>query len=219
MRAFWTAEDLAVWIGLALPSLLLGGLIARFIPVSKPLQAMFGQFLFFLIWFILLKLLLQLKYSERFWWALGWVVPDKGLWLCLAMGPFLAVGLNLLAQWMKAPIVDPPFKDVLFDRRSRYLFAAASVIAAPLCEELAFRGFLMPLIAKWLGAAAGILVTGLIFGVAHGAQNGWLWQYIVLLAAAGSVFGWARWRYASTMSAMVLHSSFNLTVFLARIYG
>jgi membrane protease YdiL (CAAX protease family) len=219
MRVFWTAEDLAVWLGLALPSLWLGGMLGRLIPVVQPLQQLYAQFLFFLIWFLLLKLLFRLKYEERFWRALGWVLPGKGLWLCLLMGPILAVGLNLLAQWLKAQPVDPPFKDVLFDRRYRYLFGVASVVAAPLCEELAFRGFLMPLFAKWLGIAGGIVVTGAIFGSAHGKQYGWMWQYVVLLTVAGSIFGLARWRYASTMASMVLHSSFNLTVFLARIYG
>lgn len=217
MRVFWNAEDLAVWIGLALPSLLLGGLIARAFPLARAPQQLVAQFVFYLIWFAMLKVLLQLKYGERFWWALGWVVPDKGMWVCLVTGPILAIGLNLLAQWMKAQPVDPPFQDLLFDRKLRIFFGIASVLAGPLAEELAFRGFLMPLLVKWMGAAAGIITTGVAFACAHGQQNKWMWQYLLLLTIAGSMFGWARWRYQSTMSSMVMHGSFNLTVFLAHI--
>jgi hypothetical protein len=197
MRVFWTGEDLAVWIGLALPSLLLGELAARAFPLAQSPSMLVGEFLFYLIWFILLKLLLQLKYSERFWPALGWVVPEKGMWLCLVAGPFLAVGLNLLAQSLKAPAADAPFQDLLFDRRLRIL----------------------PLLAKWLGVAGGIVVTSAAFACGHGPQYKWMWQYLLMLTLAGTAFGWARWRYRSTMSAMVMHASFNLTVFLAHLYG
>ncbi|HEY3738878.1 MAG TPA: type II CAAX endopeptidase family protein [Bryobacteraceae bacterium] len=219
MRVFWNAEDLAVWIGLALPSLFLGGLIARVFMQAQTPRALAAQFIFYLIWFFLLKLLFQIKYSERFWWSLGWVVPDKGLWVCLVTGPILAIILNLMAQWLKAQPVDAPFQNLLFDRKLRIVFGVASVIAGPLAEELAFRGFLMPLLVKWMGAAAGILTTAVAFACAHGQQNKWMWQYLVLLFVAGSMFGWARWRYQSTMSSMVMHSSFNLTVFLAQING
>ena len=219
MRVFWNGVDFLVWLGLGLPSLLLGSTIANMIPWVQPAKPLVAQFLFYLIWFLLLKLLLQLKYAEPFWSSLGWITPHKGLWLCLASGPVLAVGLNFLAQVMKAKPVDPPFQDLLFNKNMQVLFGIASVLAGPLCEELAFRGFLMPLLVKWLGAAGGIVVTGATFASAHGPQYKWMWQYVLLLTIAGSVFGLVRWKYSSTMSSMVLHSSFNLTVFLSHLYG
>ena len=205
-------------IGLLLPSMLIGATAAKFF-VPQTLQALAAQFLFYFIWFVLLKALFYLKYGERFWWSLGWVTPDKGLWLCLCLGPVLAIGLNLLAQMMKAQPADPPFQDLLLNKKTQFAFGIASVLAGPLCEELAFRGFLMPLLAKWLGLAGGIITTGALFSLAHGFQNKWMWQYLVLLTVLGSAFGFVRWRYQSTMSSMVLHSSFNLTVFLAHLYG
>lgn len=219
MRVFWTGQDFLVWLGLGLPSLLLGSTLATIIPWLQPIKPLAAQFLFYLIWFLLLHLLLKMKYAEPFWSSLGWITPDKGLWLCLAAGPVLAIVLNLLALVMKAQPADPPFQELLFNRKLQFIFGLASVLAGPLCEELAFRGFLMPLFVKWLGVAAGILLTGLAFACAHGPQYKWMWQYIALLTVAGSVFGLVRWRYSSTMSSMVLHSSFNLTVFLAHLYG
>src|SRR4051812_12894338 len=104
-------------MGLAIPSLLLASVIARLFPWSQSPRQMAAQFLFYLIWFVLLRLLLQLKYSERFWRSLGWFMRDKGLWLCLFGGRVLAVGLNLLARVLKPPPVKPPFEDVLFNRQ------------------------------------------------------------------------------------------------------
>lgn len=220
MRVFWTGQDVLIWIGLGIPSLLLASMISRLIPWWGPAQPLVAQFLWFFLWFLLLKLLFLLKYDEKFWPALGWVMPSKGLWICLLGGPILEVGLSLAAQWMKAPLVDAPFKELLLDRRLRYVFGVAGVLLAPLCEELAFRGFIMPLLAKWLGVAGGIIATGALFGLAHGQQYHWSWQHVVLLAATGCVLGFVRWKYSSTMASMVLHSSFNLTTFLAHIlYG
>ena len=217
MRAFWSGQDLLVWIGLLLPSLLLGSTLAGMFPWTKAPRQMAGQFLCYLIWFLLLKLLLWLKYQEPFWRSLGWRMPEKGLWLCLIGGPLLAFGLNFLAQWLKAPVVKPPFDDLLFDRRWQFVYGVAAVLAGPLAEELAFRGFMLPLFAKWFGTAAGIVVTGIVFALAHGQQDKWLWQYVALLAMVGTVFGVARWKYSSTMASMVLHASFNLTVFLGNV--
>ena len=217
MRAFWALEDLLVWIGLLLPSLLLGSTLANMFPWTKAPKQMAAQFISYAIWFILLKLLFLLKYSEPFWRSLGWTTPNKGLWLCLLAGPFLAFGLNFLAAWLKAPPVKPPFEDLLFDRRWQFVYGVAAVLIGPLCEELAFRGFLMPLLAKWLGTAAGIVISGAVFALAHGQQDKWIWQYVTVLTIAGISFGYLRWRYSSTMSSMVAHASFNLTVFLAQI--
>ena len=220
MRVFWTGEDVLIWVGLGLPSLLVGSTLARLIPWPAAAQGLVAQFLWFLIWFLLLKLLFRLKYDEKFWPALGWITPKKGLWLCLLGGPLLEIGLSLLAQAMKAQPVEAPYKDLLNNPRFRPVFAVASVFLAPLCEELAFRGFLLPLMAKWLGVAGGIVATGALFGLAHGQQYHWSWQHVVLLTATGCALGFVRWKYASTMSSAILHSSFNLTTLSAYIlYG
>jgi hypothetical protein len=42
-----------------------------------------------------------------------------------------------------------------------------SVLVAPLVEETVFRGFLYPVIARRLGIAAGIAITGTLFGLMH----------------------------------------------------
>ena len=222
MNAFWTFNDLLVWIGLGVPSLLASAAVARmFLHKTPSLQLVAAQFLFYLIWFLLLKAMFHLQYAKPFWSSLGFVAPTGGVMLCVISGPLLAILISQLALLTKAPPVDPPFKDLLLSKQYRVVFALAGVLIGPLCEELIFRGFLMPTLSKTMGVAAGIVVTGLAFSLLHGPQNHWIWQWILALTIVGSVFGWARWRFASTFSSTILHASFNCTAFVAQVltYG
>jgi uncharacterized protein len=89
------------------------------------------------------------------------------------------------------------------------------VVLGPLCEELAFRGFLMPLLIRSLGVTAGILLTGLLFGALHAYEYEWSWRHSLLISVAGAVFGWARYALGSTAASTFMHATFNLTQFAA----
>ena len=93
------------------------------------------------------------------------------------------------------------------------------MIIGPVCEELAFRGFLMPLLVRSFGWVAGIIGAALPFALLHGDQYSWTWQYIVLVAFAGMVFGWVRYRTGSTMASALMHSTYNATFYAAYVIG
>jgi membrane protease YdiL (CAAX protease family) len=48
------------------------------------------------------------------------------------------------------------------------LMAFAAVIAAPLCEEIVFRGYLYPVLKKFSGMGPAALSSSLVFAAAHG---------------------------------------------------
>jgi membrane protease YdiL (CAAX protease family) len=48
------------------------------------------------------------------------------------------------------------------------LMAFAAVIAAPLCEEIVFRGYLYPVLKKFSGIGPAALASSLVFAAAHG---------------------------------------------------
>jgi uncharacterized protein len=99
------------------------------------------------------------------------------------------------------------------------LLGVVAVVLGPIAEELAFRGFLMPLLIRSThAAAAGIVITGVIFGSAHGYEYKWAWQYMLLVSLAGCVFGWAKYKTRSTVAGALMHSAFNLTQFAALIW-
>jgi len=89
------------------------------------------------------------------------------------------------------------------------------VVIAPFVEELFFRGFLLPLIARSIGAWPAIITTAILFALPHGAQLEWAWQQLLLIAIAGAAFGYARVRTGATSASFLMHASFNATQFLS----
>jgi membrane protease YdiL (CAAX protease family) len=91
------------------------------------------------------------------------------------------------------------------------IVAIFAVVIGPLFEELAFRGFLQPLLQQWSGSYAGILLTAAAFSCLHGWNYEWHWQYLLVLLLVGSAFGIARDRTGSTAASFMLHMGYNLT--------
>jgi uncharacterized protein len=220
---FWTYLDLALFIALAFPCIILGGLIAKLFtlisPALDPAKIWVGMLVFYGLWFGCLYLLLKSRYYRPFWASLGWIYNGRGMLLAAITGPLLAVAVGLMGQLLHTPTVDLPMKKLLEGRLSLALFGVFSVLIGPVTEELAFRGFLMPLLVHSLGPAAGIILTAIPFGLLHGTQYGWHWQYVVLVGFAGAIFGWVRYSTGSTLASATLHSAYNLTFFAAFVVG
>ncbi len=89
------------------------------------------------------------------------------------------------------------------------LLAIALVVAAPLMEELLFRGFLFPGYARSrLGPWGAILLTSAGWAVMHVQYEAF---YIVHIFLLGCAFGWLRWRSGSTLLTVILHAIVNAT--------
>ena len=56
---------------------------------------------------------------------------------------------------MKAPPTPSPIEDLISDRRSLFIMMLFLTVFGPVFEELVFRGFLFPLLARTSGAVAG----------------------------------------------------------------
>jgi uncharacterized protein len=220
---FWSYQDLAVLIGLALPSLLAGallveGLVRTFTTTApgRPVQLLVAQFLGYGLWFICLYTVLRLRYDRPFWRSLGWTMPSRAVLVSsLAWGPVLAIVASVLGILMRTPNLDMPIKQFLSDRESIFLMGLFASTLGPVCEELIFRGFVLPLLVRSLGVMTGVVATALPFALLHGPQYSWSWRHILLVTLAGSAFGWVRLRTGSTIAAATLHGSYNLTFFIA----
>jgi membrane protease YdiL (CAAX protease family) len=214
-KPFWTYLDLAFFTSLLLPSLFLAALIVKVmspvLPFGSPFQALLGQLIAYAFIFASLYFLIHLRYGQPFWRSLGWTFPLAAVTASFFAGPLLAISVGLLGNVLRTPEIPLPFQDVLQNRPTVVMFAIFVVIFGPLCEELAFRGFLMPLLVRSFGPATGIIATGLLFGSLHAPEYGWHWQQAVLISVAGMVFGWVRLRTGSTAAAAFMHSTYNLT--------
>ena len=219
-QPFWDYQDLGLFISLCFPSLLIAIVLVRgvsgAISYGKPFQGLLAQLIWYALAFGSLYALLHVRYRQPFWRSLGWkMLPFSITAACFVAGPFLAVAIGYLGYVLRTPEISLPFQQMLDNRPTLLLFSVFVVILGPLCEELAFRGFLLPLFVRSLGAAGGIIVTGLLFGCLHAPEYSWSWRHVLLVSMAGSVFGWVRYRTGSTAAATYMHSTYNLTQFAA----
>ncbi len=218
---FWSFSDLLFFLALCLPCLLLAlagvKLFGMLTPLSNPFeQLLLAQLIWYVLVFTSLYGLFHWRYRRPFWRSLGWnPLTISAIVVSLLLGPLLAAALGIFGFVLRTPEIELPFQQLITDRTTLILTGVFVVVLGPVCEELAFRGFMMPLFIRIWGAAAGILVTGALFGLAHGAEYEWSWRHILLITVAGSIFGWARYKTGSTAAAAFMHSTFNLTQFAA----
>jgi membrane protease YdiL (CAAX protease family) len=221
---FWDYKDLALFTALAVPSLGVAFLLVQAVflmtgyrPEGKAVPVLAGQFLGYTFWFLSLYGLLKLRYDRPFWKSLGWVAPGRALWPSLVCGPVVALSVGALGVALRTPEIEMPIKELLSDPASIALVGVFAVTLGPMCEELAFRGFLLPLVARSLGPAMGVVISALPFAILHGPQYSWSWRHVLLITLASCAFGWMRLRSGSTLAAALMHAGYNLTFFSAYV--
>lgn len=98
--------------------------------------------------------------------------------------------------------------------------AAFVCIAAPICEEFFFRGFVFGVLRRMrvtvggraLGPWIAALITGTVFGLAHTGSVSSS-QYLIPLGFLGFVLCLIRWRTGSLYPCMALHAFNNVLAF------
>lgn len=81
-----------------------------------------------------------------------------------------------------------------------------AIVVAPVCEEIFFRGFLLPGLARAVPLWAAVLLSALVFGFAHADPGSF-----VPLVAIGVVLGMLRVWTGSVWPGVALHALNNLT--------
>ena len=90
--------------------------------------------------------------------------------------------------------------------------AVVVVIAAPIVEELLFRGLGIGLLLEFFGPVLSIAVTGITFGLAHGLILG-----LLVLSIFGATLGWLRWKTGSVYPGMIVHGCFNASALVVAV--
>jgi membrane protease YdiL (CAAX protease family) len=211
----WSYEDLVLFLGAMLPCFTAALLLVHQIRFpSDGVQSMTLQLVFYALLLGALYALVAGRYHQPFWRSLGWTIPSRGAWLCILAGPVLAIALAALSAVLRAP-EEPVIQNLMTDRASLIAVVTFGSLLAPVFEELVFRGFVFPLLARSLGAWPGIILTALAFALLHGSQFHWAWQSILIIGLAGVAFGLARYQTGSTAAATAIHVGYNSTLFAA----
>jgi len=156
----------------------------------------------------------------RFAEYLALVRPSRTyLWIGLACLVVLLPFADLVT-WMSGRAIVPPFVIEAYksarDTGTIWLLTIALTVAAPLTEEIVFRGFMYRgLAASRFGVAGAILVPSAIWSVMHVQYEGF---FIVQIFLLGAVFGVLRWKSGSTWLTIVLHAMVNLSSLLQTVY-
>ncbi|MGB5915714.1 MAG: type II CAAX endopeptidase family protein [Phormidesmis sp.] len=136
-----------------------------------------------------------------------------GRWPLWGLGGYLValplmLGVSLLNQqiWQGQGGNNPILQLVLEERDpvalGMFLFTAA--VAAPVFEEILFRGFLLPSLTRYMSTWGAIGLSSLIFSVAHLS-----FSEVLPLTVLGAILGFVYARSQNLMSSILLHSAWN----------
>lgn len=150
--------------------------------------------------------------SPRFWKAVRWNWP-RTIWPYFVIGLFLQVALLGLERVLPLP-KQTPFDALLRHPSTVLLIAIFAVTLGPLMEELFFRGFFYPVLARRFGITAGVAVSALGFGLMHAAQYGYSWASVLLIFLVGLVLGIVRVVKDSVAAGFLVHAAYNGTIIL-----
>jgi membrane protease YdiL (CAAX protease family) len=149
-------------------------------------------------------------------WMLGLREPQPGwgmaiVWIIAAYATLIAAGAlwSLVVSIPDAKVVDD--LGVKASDGAAIAGAALICVAAPIAEELLFRGLLFRSLRNGIGTAAAVVVTGLAFGSVH--VVGSPVEALPLLALFGSLLCLLYLKTRSLLPCMIVHSINNVITY------
>jgi membrane protease YdiL (CAAX protease family) len=151
--------------------------------------------------------LVGLRRHHAHWIVLGFRPLDvRSLAGMLALIAGVIIGANILVGLVTHL---PQSRDLfVFGRglREIVLMGLLVLVAAPLAEEVFFRGFLLQGLARRLRFWPAAIVSSAAFAVAHI----W-WQFYAPIFILGLIFAWLFWRTGSLWASIAAHATINGT--------
>lgn len=216
----WSGWDVLAVAGLSLATIFLSQLVilvgAHYLLyprtrlsdlVQRPILLLISQVIIDGAVVAYLFLLVEGKYHQPFWPAIRWNWPRQ-VWGILALGAATYLILAMLGSLLPMP-KETPFDKLFENRRDAYLLAIMATTLGPLMEELFFRGFLFPVVARRWGAAWGVFFAALPFALLHMQQYGYSWGILVVIFGVGVVCGIVRAVSGSVAASFLVHAGYN----------
>jgi uncharacterized protein len=179
-----------------------------------PLVVIAGQSLAYLL---ILAYMYVLVTRERgrpdFLAAIRWNWPSNIAVYVLA-GFALSVALQGLAHFLPIP-KELPIDSFFKTPAEAWALGTLSITLAPLMEELFFRGFLYPVLARRLGLHVAVFLTALGFALLHGAQLMFSWGPVLVIFLVGIVLTLVRAKTNSVAAGVLVHIAYNATITIA----
>ena len=134
-----------------------------------------------------------------------------GYWFLIIFACLLAY--DGLAFLLGIQIV-PDFSIAIYESaQGSWILWLAIVLAAPLLEEMLFRGFLFSgIAASFPGPSGAIFTTSLLWAIIH-VQYDYFWMFSIFII--GLALGMVRYKTGSIVLTFVLHAAINLAAMVA----
>ncbi len=162
-------------------------------------------------------------------------------WPRLVAAGILISALAQAAEHLVTEPKSPEIERLMHTPAGAWSVMLLGTLLAPVMEEIAFRGFLLPSLAiayDWLslertpaalrrwastsGNSAPALVfaavfSSLVFALIHAPQLDYTWGPVALLFGVSLLFSYIRIRTHSVACSTVVHLTYNLTIFVAAL--
>jgi len=178
------------------------------------LVAVAGQALAYL--FILAYMYVLVTRERRrpdFLSAIHWNWPSNIVGYVL-LGFTLSLALQALAHLLPVP-KELPIDSFFRTPAEAWALGILSVTLAPLMEELFFRAFLYPVLARSLGLPFAVFLTALGFALLHVAQLGSAWGPVLVIFLVGLALTIVRAKTNSVAASVIVHMAYNATITVA----
>ncbi len=141
----------------------------------------------------------------NFNWRSNWIVWGIGGYL-VALPLVILVSLINQQIWQGQGGSNPLLQIALNNKDSVALvvFFITASVAAPLFEEIMFRGFLLPSLTRYQSPWSAIALSSLLFAIAHLNVS-----EVIPLATLGMVLGFTYVRSGNLLAPMLLHCLWN----------
>jgi membrane protease YdiL (CAAX protease family) len=143
----------------------------------------------------------------------------RGNWILWGLGGYLValplvIVVSLINQrlWQGQGGSNPILPLALEGRDSvaLWIFFLTACVAAPVFEEIIFRGFLLPSLTRYVPVWGAILASSLLFAIAHLSLS-----EVLPLATLGMVLGVVYTRSRNLLASMLLHGLWNAGTLLS----
>lgn len=203
--------------------------------VFDPYVSVIGQGLAYLVLIAAMIAVVRRRDQRPFLQSLRWNWPRSAWPTYLVGGLALAIAVQSALRFLPVP-KSLPIQRFFETAEAAYLMTAFGILIAPLIEELFFRGFLYPVLARAfaraafsvgtgpaaaakLGIATSIVLTAGTFAIIHGAQLANSPAPLAMLFVVGVVITLARAVTGSVAAGLLIHVGYNTALFLLLYIG
>ncbi len=143
---------------------------------------------------------------------------SAGRWVIIGIVPILLFHAFFLVIYLWITGIPDPTPNPLEGYMRRpggwIVLAVFLGVAVPIIEEFGIRGWIQRPLERRIGTARAIIVTAIIFAVAHLQLLGLPTRFF-----AGIFFGYAVWATGSIWSAVILHAAHNLSLIIPAAFA